>query len=177
MLKESELKILDYLTASAEGKGFISQIARETGISKGEVSKAVKVLKDGGLVHSEQSGRNMVCFVDRRLPVFAHLRTAFNLLEIMPQMAVLHNCADRIILFGSCAGGTDTTSSDIDLLVITRDKMKTEKSTRKIKLSRPVQWVIKTPQEYVVLNSKEKVFAEEISRGIVLWEAHETAGV
>lgn len=35
MLKESELKILDYLTASSEGKGFISQIARDIGMSKG----------------------------------------------------------------------------------------------------------------------------------------------
>lgn len=177
MLKESELKILNYLTASSDGRGFISQIARDIGISKGEVSKAVKVLKDGGLVHSEQNGRNMVCSVDRRLPVFARLRTAFNLLEIMPQIAVLHNCADKIVLFGSCADGMDTADSDIDLLVITRDKTKAEEAARKIKLPRSVQWVIKTPQEYVVMNSKEKVFTEEVGKGIVLWEAYETSGV
>jgi len=177
MLKSSGLKILDYLTASSEGRGFISQIARDTGISKGEVSKAVKVLKEGGLVHSEQNGRNMVCFVDRRLPVFARLRTSFNLLEIMPQIVVLQKLADKIVLFGSCAQGTDTAESDIDLLVITRDKIKADKAARRIRLSRPVQWVVKTPQEYVVLNSKEKVFAKEIEQGIVLWEAHDTSGV
>lgn len=177
MLKESELKIMDHLTLSLGGRGFVSQIARDTGISKGEVSKAVKVLKDCGLLHSELSGRNMVCFVDRRLPVFTRLRTAFNLLEIMPKIAALQKRADKIILFGSCSEGTDTTDSDIDLLVITREKIKADKAARKIKLSRPVQWVIKTPQEYVVLNSKEKIFADEISNGIILWEAHETAGV
>lgn len=177
MLKESELRILDYLTASSGGKGFISQIARDIGISKGEVSKAVKVLKDSGLVHSEQSGRNMVCFVDRRLPVFARLRTAFNLLEIMPKTAVLQKYADKVILFGSCSEGTDTVNSDVDLLVIARDKIKTNKVVQKIKLSRPVQWLIKTPQEYVVMNSREKVFAEEISKGIILWEAYEASGV
>lgn len=177
MLKESELKILDYLTTSSEGKGFISQIARDTRISKGEVSKAIKILKEDGLVQSEQNGRNMVCFVNRRLPVFARLRTAFNLLEIVPKTAVLQKCADKIVLFGSCAQGTDTVDSDVDLLVITRDKIKANKAARKIRLSRSVQWVIKTPQEYVVLNSKEKVFAEEISKGIVLWEAHEISGV
>ena len=173
MLKESELKILDYLTASSRGRGFISQIARDTEISKGEVSKAVKILKNGGLVQSEQNGRNMVCFVDRRLPVFARLRTAFNLLKIMPKVAVLQKHADKIILFGSCAQGTDTADSDIDLLVVTRDKIKADKTAQKIKLSRPVQWVIK----YVVMNSKEKVFAGEITQGIVLWEAYETSGV
>ena len=176
MLKESELKILDYLTASLEGKGFISQIARDTGISKGEVSKAVKVLKDCGLVCSEQSGRNMVCRVDRRLPVFTRLRTVFNLIEVISKTAVLRKFADKIVLFGSCAQGEDTADSDIDLLVITQDKAKADKAVRKIKLSRPVQWVIKTPQEYVVLNSKEKVFVREISKGIILWEAYEAAG-
>ena len=177
MLTRSELKTLDYLTASAEGEGFVSQIARETGISKGEVSKAVKVLKDAGLVSSRPNGRNMVCFVDRRLPVFAHLRIAFNLLEIFPAIAALRPCTDKIILFGSCAQGADREDSDVDLLVITRDKAKVEKMARKVKLSRAVQWVIKTPQEYVVLNSKEKVFAEEINKGIILWEAHEDPGI
>lgn len=175
MLKTSELKILDYLTASPEGKGFISQIARDIGVSKGEVSKSVKFLKERGLVASEQSGRNMICYVDRRLPVFVHLRRAFNLLEIAPAVMVLRPWADKIILFGSCAEGSDTTDSDIDLLVITRDKPKIKKAMLKIKMFRPVQWVIKTPQEYVILNSHEKVFAGEISKGIVLWEAHETS--
>ena len=177
MLNQSELKILDYLTVSSDGRGFISQIARDIGISKGEVSKAVKVLKDCGLVSSEQSGRNMVCFVDRRLPTFARLRTVFNLLEIMPKIVILQKCADKIVLFGSCAQGTDTVDSDVDLLVITRDKVKAQKATQKVKLSRPIQWVIKTPQEYVILNSKEKVFAQEVSQGITLWEVYETSRV
>ena len=177
MLKESELKILDYLTASLDGKGFISQIARDIGLSKGEVSKAVKVLKDCGLVDCEQSGRNMVCRVDRRFSVFARLRTAFNLIQIISKTAVLRKYTNKIVLFGSCAQGTDTADSDVDLLVVTRNKAKADKAARAIRLSRPIQWVIKTPQEYVIMNSKEKVFAGEISRGIVLWEAHETSGV
>jgi predicted nucleotidyltransferase/biotin operon repressor len=173
MLKQSELKILDYLTASAEGKGFISQIARDIGMSKGEVSKAVKVLKCCGLVDSEQHGRNMVCRIDRRLPVFSRLRTVVNLIDVMSKTASLRTYADKIVLFGSCAQGTDTTDSDIDLLVVTRDMAKATKATQGIKFSRPVQWVIRTPQEYVVMNSEEKLFAGEIRKGIVLWEAHE----
>ncbi len=174
MLKESELKILDHLSLSSEGKGFISQIARDIGMSKGEVSKAVKLLKQGGLVRSQLNGRNVVCFVDRNSPVVARLRTAFNLLEIIPKIEPLQKYAAKVVLFGSCAQGADTMDSDIDLFVIARDKEKVTGMTQKIRLSRPVQWVIKTPQEYVIFNNKEKVFAEEIARGIVLWEAYET---
>lgn len=177
MLKESELKVLDHLSRSSEGKGFISQIARDIGMSKGEVSKAVKVLKHDGLVRSQLSGRNVVCFVDRTSPVMTRLRTAFNLLEVIPKVEVLQKYAEKIVMFGSCAVGVDTSDSDIDLFVITRDKEKLNGLVQKIRLSRPVQWVIKTPQEYVIFNNKEKVFAEEIARGIVLWEAYETTGV
>lgn len=177
MLKESELKVLDHLSLSAEGQGFISQIARDIGMSKGEVSKAVKVLRQGGLVRSQLSGRNVVCFVNRSSLVMTRLRTAFNLLEIIPKVAPLQKHAVKIVLFGSCAAGTDTPGSDIDIFVIARDKQKVSGMAQKIRLSRLVQWVIKTPQEYVIFNNKEKIFAEEIAQGIVLWEACETVGV
>ena len=177
MLKESELKVLDHLTLSSDGKGFISQIARDIGMSKGEVSKAVKVLKQGGLVRSQLSGRNVVCFIDRASPVIARLRTAFNLLELIPKVEPLLKHVEKIIVFGSCAQGTDKFENEIDIFVITREKDKVIKMAQKIRLSRPTQWVVKTPQEYVVFNNKEKVFADEISQGIVLWEAYEASRV
>ena len=134
-------------------------------------------MKRGGLVRSEWKGRNMVCSIDRRSVIVTKLRVTFNLLEILPQIESLRACAQKVVLFGSCAQGIDTLNSDIDLLVITGDKIKFNKAAQKVKLSRPVQWVIKTPQEYVVLNGKERVFARELGRGIVLWEADETAGI
>ncbi len=171
MLRESELLVLNRLTLDPEGKGFVSQIGRDIGRSKGEVSKAVKELKHCGLVRTETSGRNMVCSIDSRSPVFTQLRRSFNLLEVMPQIAGLRKCSVKIVLFGSCSQGTDTAKSDIDILVVTQDKAEVQKAVQKIKLPRSVQWVIKTPQEYVILNGKEPVFAEALSRGILLWEA------
>ena len=66
--------------------------------------------------------------------------------------------------------------SDIDLFVVTRDKLVVQKAAQKIKGARRVQWIIKTPQEYVILNGKEPVFAEELSRGILLWEVSDAPG-
>ncbi len=171
MFKESELKILNYLSLSESGEGFISQIAREIELSKGEVSKSVKTLKRAGLVRSRMSGRNMVCSVERSSPVFIRLRIAFNILEIMPAVAAFREYAEKIILFGSCAAGTDTDDSDIDILIITREQEKVLMMAGDVNLPRPVKWIIKTPQEYVVLADKEEVLFEEISRGIVLHEA------
>lgn len=171
MLKASELKILNYLSLADSGEGFISQIARGTGLSKGEVSKSMKTLKQGGFVRSKMSGRNMICSVNRSAQAVIRLRIAFNILEIMPQVAPLRKFSQKIVVFGSCAQGTDTLESDIDILVIAADKEKVNSITQKAKLSRDVQWVVKTPQEYVILINREKVFAEEINRGILLYEA------
>lgn len=94
----------------------------------------------------------------------------------MSRVTALRQYSEKIVLFGSCAQGTDTAKSDIDLFVVTRDKPTVQKATQKIKGARHVQWVIKTPQEYVILNGKEPVFAEELSRGILLWEASNAPG-
>ena len=109
------------------------------------------------------------------LPSDHHIKDTEKFIATVTQAA--EYARDKIILFGSCAEGSDTLHSDIDLLVITKDKININRAVQKIRLSRPVSWVIKTPQEYVVLNNKEKVFAREIGRGIVLWETHEIFGV
>ena len=77
------------------------------------------------------------------------------------------------MLYGSCSKGTDTHESDIDILVITHAKTEATRLTHAIKFNRRIQWVIKTPQEYIVLNNKEPVFAEELGTGIILWEIYE----
>jgi predicted nucleotidyltransferase len=112
----------------------------------------------------------MICSVNHLSQAIIRLRIAFNILEIMPQVAPLRKFSRKIVVFGSCAQGTDTLDSDIDILVIAADKGKINSMTQKVKLSRAVQWVIKTPQEYVILVNREKVFAEEINRGILLYE-------
>lgn len=177
MFKKSELQILNYLTLVEDGSGFVSEIARNIGISKGEVSKAVKELKQNGLIRAEVYGRNTVCSVDRGSPVSMKWRIAFNLFEIMPRLAGLRKNCDRIVLFGSCAQGTDTAQSDMDFFIITRDKARVNKAVEKIRFPRSAQWVVKTPEEYIVLNSNEPVFAEEIRQGIVLWESDDISRV
>ncbi len=177
MLVQPEIKVLDYLTLQNGNQVSGRQIARDTGLGKSTVSRALVLLVRYSFVMIVQQGRNKLCSVNRQSPHVARLRMAFNLLEIEPELAALKKIASKIVLFGSCAAGTDTLGSDVDLFVVAKEKEKAVRIAHKIKMLRPIQWVIKTPQEYVVLNSKEPVFAKEISRGVVLWEAYEVAGV
>lgn len=177
MLIQPELKLLDFLTLRAGSQIGVRQIARETGLGKSTVSRAVQTLEQYSFVRCEMQGRNKLVSVEKDSEKVARLRVAFNLLDIEPALLGLKEVSRKIILFGSCAKGLDTAESDIDIAIITSQKDAALRIANKIKLSRPIQWVMKTPAEYVVLNSKEAAFAREIGQGIVLWEDYESAGV
>ncbi len=175
MLQKIEWQILDYLTLT-EAPVFVSQIARDNKLGKSSVSRALNILKKYSFIKVSRQGNMMLCEVDKRFSsTVAHIRVVLNILEAEPLLARLKGCSERIVLFGSCAQGVDTAQSDIDIFVISRDKAKASKIAQSVKYFRPIQWVIKTPQEYVVLNNKEPVFAQELRHGIVLWEENETA--
>ena len=169
MLQKVDWQVLNYLTLTQEPV-FASQIARDIGLGKSSVSRAFRALKSYSFIKYTQRGKSIFCEVDRRSQVLAKIRVALNLIEIQPKLTAFKKIAKKLILFGSCSKGTDTCESDIDILLITSDKIKASKLTQSIKFDRRVQWVIKTPQEYIVINSKEPVFAEELAAGITLWD-------
>ncbi len=170
MLQKADWQVLNYLTLAQE-PAFVSQIARDISLGKSSVSRALKALKSYSFIKFIQRGKSVFCEIDRRSAVLTKIRVAFNLIEIEPKLSALQKIANKIILFGSCSKGTDTYESDIDLLIVTSDKAKAVSMAQSIKASRKIQWVIKTPQEYIILNNKEPIFAEELGAGIVLWES------
>jgi DNA-binding transcriptional regulator GbsR (MarR family) len=176
MLQRSDWQVLNYLTLAKE-PAFVSQIARETGLGKSSVSRALRTLKKYSFIKNVQRGKSIFFEVDKRYSAVPKIRIALNLIEIEPKLTALKKSVNKIVLYGSCSKGIDTSESDVDLLVITSDKMKAIHITQNIKFNRRAQWVIKTPQEYVILNNKEPVFAEELAAGITLWEADETTRI
>jgi predicted nucleotidyltransferase len=79
----------------------------------------------------------------------------------------------RIVLFGSCAQGTDTKESDIDLLVLTDKKEVAGKVISEFnkKSQRRVAPITVNMNEYISLKRDDKALYENIERGITLWEA------
>ena len=169
--------ILAFLCQNPQQSFYSGEIAEKTFLSKGGTNQSLRELAHQGVLKTEKKGHMTFYTANLSSPSVRQFKILQNVATLESIVNKLRPFADRVVLFGSCAQGTDTADSDIDLLVITRDKAKTNKAVGAIKFSRPIQWVVKTPQEYVVLNSKEKVFAGEISKGIVLWEANETSGI
>ena len=108
------------------------------------------------------------------------LKKIINILLIEPLLEKLKKTSNRVVLYGSCALGTDTSESDLDLFVVSNRNKEASNIISNFKFPRgyeniDIQSVIKTPVELLKAGESEHAFMEEVERGIVLWEkvAHE----
>ena len=103
------------------------------------------------------------------------LKKIINILLIEPLLEKLKRLSNRIVLYGSCALGTNTSESDFDLFVVSNRKKEASNIISSFKFPRGyenihIQSVIKTPIELLKGRESEHAFMEEVERGVVLWE-------
>ena len=116
-----------------------------------------------------------MCFykINNKHPIVYYLKILLNIIDLLPLVVQLKSLTKKIVLYGSCANGTDTVNSDIDLLIITDSEIKP--IVRKIviqynkKIDRKISPIIKTKREWLQIKLSNKAFYNEVRKGIVLW--------
>jgi predicted nucleotidyltransferase len=113
--------------------------------------------------------------IDSSVVHVVELKKMINLMLIEPLLEKLKRLSNRIVLYGSCALGTDTSESDLDLFVVSNSKKDVSNVISNFKFPRGyenihIQPVIKTPVELLEAGETEQAFIEEVERGIILWE-------
>jgi predicted nucleotidyltransferase len=167
------IRILAAIAEAPEREYYQREIAKLAGISIGATSQKLRKLAGDGLVTYRKSGRMMFYRYNLRDPAAKQLKILLNVNAVHGMIQELKDRARRVILFGSCAEGTNVKSSDIDLLVLTEDS----KEAREIvsnygdKLGRKISPVVVNANEFRQLRSKDRPLYERINKGIVLWEA------
>ncbi|MCM8771329.1 MAG: nucleotidyltransferase domain-containing protein, partial [Candidatus Omnitrophica bacterium] len=106
-------------------------------------------------------------------PVIKQFKILKNLVALRPIVSKLKPFSRKIILYGSHSRGENDSSSDIDLFIISKDPEATKDIISSIKSKQKLQTVIKTQAELANFKESEKVFMQEVERGIVLWEEKE----
>jgi len=108
----------------------------------------------------------------------AELRTLPTMAEIQQvvQQIVERFRPQRVILFGSYAGGTPTADSDVDLLVTMETPLPNVEQAvairRAVDFPFPTDLLVRTPQQIAERLALGDVFLREVlTRGIVLYEA------
>ena len=165
----TEGKVLDFISKS-ESELYEREIAKKTGVSTSTANLVLNSFAKRGLVIKTKKGKMSFYRAPLNNPALRQFKVYNNISSLMPIVRKLSPMARRIVLFGSCASGTNTDNSDIDIFLISAEK---ERLRRILDDYPKIQAIIKSGVEWAELSKKDKPFYDRVSRGIVLWETEE----
>ena len=168
-------KILFFLAKFSDMEFYERQIARKLGIAYGSANRALNELYATGAIKRRQQGKMYFYSINRSNPTVADLKRLINIVLIEPLVEELKDISSKIVLYGSCAHGTDTSQSDLDLFVASDKRKQAISVIENFTFlqgfeSINIQAVVKSHDEILRAGRAEQAFLDEVEQGIVLWE-------
>jgi len=171
-LPSQAIPIICYLGRRWREDKYVREISRETGISTGSVSTTLNTLREQELVIRVDRGRLALYHAAIHNPIVREIKILCTLTEIEPIFRKMHGSASKIILFGSCATGEDTTDSDIDLMILSsdRDEINRILTDSTAALDRKISPKILTPGDFARLKMSDPPLYQRINQGIIVFD-------
>ncbi|OGD24710.1 MAG: hypothetical protein A2Y69_01105 [Candidatus Aminicenantes bacterium RBG_13_59_9] len=171
-LKPTTLKVLEFFFAHPSAEYHEREVLRGTGISKGSANKILRELAALSILDRAEKGRMVFYRLNAGDPLVRQMKVLWNVWALRPFVEGLKATARKVLLFGSCAEGTDAPESDIDVLILTDDRKtaKEKVSAFNRKSGRQAAPVIVDGAEFAGMRKEDRPLFERIDRGIVLWE-------
>lgn len=166
----NSLKVLSFLADNPGREYLSSEILGPISMSRAGVYLALQELVARGLADKKERGRFHLYSVDHAHPLVKQFKVLKNTALLEPLLSRLRPSSIKVILFGSAGRGEDSSSSDIDIFVLTRDPEIIRELITSFSCRRTIQPVIVVPAQWAAFREKNTVFWGEIDRGIVLWE-------
>jgi len=175
LISTANQKVLSLLVKFSDQEFYEREVARKLGISAGSANRALNELYSDGAITRKRKGKMYFYSIDSSNAIITKFKKIVNLMLIEPLVEELKKISSRILLYGSCALGTDTSESDLDLFIVSKSKKDVSNVISGFTFPRGfenihIQPVIKTPVELLEAGESERTFMEEVERGIVLWE-------
>lgn len=164
-------KVLDFILKYLHRDFIEREIQKTVKISRSGINYALRELEAAGFISRNKRGKSYFYALNHKNPVVRQLKVLQTIIEIEPLYKKLKDAASKIILFGSSCRGEDTTDSDIDLFIVSRSKDKIEEEIKKFHSKRKIQAVVRTNLNFNEMKQTEPDFYEQVTKGIVLWEA------
>ncbi len=168
-------RILQFLSKYSDKEFHEREIGRRVGIASGSTNRALNELFTNGAVKRRKEWRMLFYSVDLSNPSNREFKKLVNILLLEPLVGNLKSIIDRIVLFGSCAQGTDDSTSDMDVFIVTGKREQVNQVIGQFRFPKGyeeinIQAIIKTPIEVIKAGETEQVFLGEVEKGITLWE-------
>jgi predicted nucleotidyltransferase len=149
------------------------EVVRRAGVSKGSANKMLRLLTDVDFLIRERKGRMAFYKLNVKDPVVRQFKVLINVYALKSLLGSLRQQSRRIVLFGSCAQGTDVKESDVDIFILTSEKniVRRRISEFNSRNERKIAPIIIDANEFAKLRKEDKPLYENIERGIALWES------
>jgi predicted nucleotidyltransferase len=168
----TSLKVLEHFFEHPTSEYHEREVMRATGISKGSANQILRRLAGLALLRRAEKGRMVFYSLAAEDAFVRQMKAAGNVWALRPLIESLKEMARKMILFGSCAQGTDAEDSDIDILIVAREKDRVKEwvSAYARSITRALSPLILDMDEFAALRKEDKPLFERIDRGIILWE-------
>lgn len=170
-------KVLDFILKYPHRDFIEGEIQRAVRISRSGINYALRELEAVGFIYRNKRGKSFFYTLNHRNPVVRQLKVLQSIIEIEPLYKKLKAASSKVILFGSSCRGENTPDSDIDLFVVSHSKEQAEEGIKKFHSKRKIQPVIRTNLKFSEMKRTEPEFYEQVTKGIVLWEAQDEPGI
>ncbi len=123
LFSKTQRRVMGLLFGNPSRSYYANEIIRSAGTGVGTVQRELERLTAVGLVTAKKIGNQKHYQANRQAPIFEELRgivlKTFGLADVLREALVpLAGRIHTAFIYGSVAKGTDTASSDIDLMVI-----------------------------------------------------------
>jgi predicted nucleotidyltransferase len=172
----SQAQVLRFLSDHTGQSFYEREIVPHVNASRSAVNLATRSLSDASLLVRERRGRMNFYSANDRHPFVRQFKVLSTVARLEPLLQALRPLARQVILFGSCAHGTDTADSDVDLFILAADRRRTITALSQFSIGRRIQPMVVDNQELAALKEKETPFYAQVQKGIVLWEATDELG-
>ena len=166
------ITVFELFLSDPMGEYHEREAVRTAKVSKGSANKILRVLAGQGFLTREKRGRMVFYKLNRAEAVVKQFKILSNVYLLKGLTDRVKEECRRIVLFGSCAQGTDTKDSDIDLFVLTSAKNSVRRKIRDFNRAsdRKVTPIVIDTNELTKLKREDTPLHDNLERGIVLWE-------
>jgi len=169
-------KILQFLARYSDKEYYERDIARQIEVASGSANRALNELFAIGAVKRRQEGKMLFYSIKSVSHTIIEFKKLINIMLVEPLVEELHTVTNRIVLYGSCAQGTDNSKSDMDLFIVTGNREQVNRIIENFRFPKGfeeihIQTIIKKPVELLKAGESEQVFLSEVEKGITLWES------
>jgi predicted nucleotidyltransferase len=181
----TQQRVLALLFGQPNRSFYASELIERTGSGSGAVQRELKRLASSGLVTVKRIGNQTHYQANPDSPVFEELRSLVKKTVALaePIRAALAPLADHIelaLLYGSVVKGTDTATSDIDILIVadevTLEDIYSALAPVEADLDRKISPNLYTPQEFADRKASNNPFLTRVISGehlVLIGDEHE----